>query len=337
MFWEKEVAKQFNLQLESISPTRGVYLIKTNRGVKCLKRLNYGIQKLLFVHGAKEHLADNGLPNVDRYLIADNGNPYVEYGDDLYVVTDWVDGRESDFKNHFEVLAASANLARFHEASRGYEIHEGAKLKSDLGRWNYLMNKRKEGLRKMKLIAEGRLDKTEFDRLFIQNADLYVAFSQEAIDTLSMSNYDEVVKRTIQEKSFCHHDYTYHNIIFDKKNDIHLIDFDYCKYEIRAYDISSFITKVLKRNNWNFELAKELISEYDKISPIHEDEYMVLLALLKFPQRLWRLANRYYYNEANWPDNTFLRKMKEIIEEKDEFIDFIGQFEDYYMKSELSK
>lgn len=332
MFWEKEIAKRYNLQLESISPTRGVYLIRTNEGVKCLKRLNYGIQKLLFIYGAKEHLINNGFPNVDKYLLTPEGDPYVEFGDDLYVITEWVGGRECDFKNPEDIQKAASTLARLHEASKGYEIIEGAKLKSDLGRWHHLMAKRRDGLKKMKTIAENKLDKTEFDRLFIDNVDLYVGLANEAIDTLSRSKYDEIVKKTMQEKSFCHHDYTYHNIIIDENDNIHVIDFDYCKYEIRAYDISSFIIKVLKRNQWNFDLAKNIIEEYHKVSPIDEEEYMVILAFLKFPQRLWRLANRFYYNESNWPGNTFHRKIKEIIAEKDEFIDFIGQFEYNYVE-----
>lgn len=331
MFWEKEITKQFNLQLESISPTRGVYLIKTNKGIKCLKRLNYGAQKLLFIYGAKEHLVSHGFPNVDRYVLTPGGEPYLEHGDDVYVITEWIEGKECDFRNHNDTLKAACTLAKLYEASKGYEMYDGAKLKSDLGRWHSLMTKRKDGLKKMKSIAEGKLDKTEFDRLFIDNVDLYVGLANEAIDTLGRSNYDEVVRRTMEEKSFCHHDYTYHNIIFDKQEEVHVIDFDYCKYEIRAYDITSFMIKVLKRNLWSFEHARELLDEYSTVSPIMEDENMVMLAFLKFPQRLWRLANRYYYNESNWPDNTFQRKMKEIIEEKDEYIDFIGQFEDKYM------
>jgi CotS family spore coat protein len=332
MFWEKEIAKKFNLQLESISPTRGVYLIRTNKGVKCLKRLNYGAQKLLFIYGAKEHLIDHGFPNVDRYLLAADGNPYVEHGDDIYVITEWVEGRECDFRDYYETIKAASTLAKLHEASKEYELYGGAKLKSDLGRWHHLMTKRRDGLKKMKSIAEGKLDKSEFDRLFIDNADLYVGLANEAIETLDRSQYDEVTNRALHEKSFCHHDYTYHNIIIDKQEDFFVIDFDYCKYEIRSYDITSFLIKVLKRNMWSFELAKDILEEYGKTSPIIEDENMVMLAFLKFPQRLWRLANRYYYNESNWPDNTFQRKMREIIDEKDEYIDFIGQFEDKYVK-----
>jgi CotS family spore coat protein len=286
----------------------------------------------LFIYGAKEHLINNGFSNIDRYLMTEGGNPYVEYGDDLYVITEWVEGRECDFRNHYETMRSASTLARLHEASRGYELIDGAKLKSDLGRWHHLMTKRRDGLKKMKSMAENRLDKTEFDKIFIDNVDLYVGLANEAIETLNRSAYDEVVKNTLNEKIFCHHDYTYHNIILDRDDKVFVIDFDYCKYEVRSYDISSFLTKVLKRNAWTFELTTEIINEYNSVNPIMDDEYMVILAFLKFPQRLWRLANRYYYNESNWPDNTFLRKIREIIDEKDEYIDFVGQFEDKYVR-----
>lgn len=331
MFWEKEVARQYGLSIESISPTRGIYIIRTDKGIKCLKRLYYGAQKLLFIHGAKEHLINNGFCNIDRLILTSDGAPYVEYGDDLYVITEWVDGRESDFRNYEEVLKAASVLSKLHEASKGYDIIEGSKLKSDLGRWKHLMIKRKDSLKKMKMIAECKLDKSEFDRLYIENVEIYISFANEAIDILNKSKYEDVVKRTVQEKSFCHHDYTYHNILIDKKDNYHVIDFDYCKYELRIYDFVNFLIKVLKRNMWDFNLAVNLINEYSKISPIYEDEKLIMFSLLKFPQRYWRLANRYYYNEANWPDNTFIRKIKEIIEERDSYMNFIGLFEDKYI------
>jgi spore coat-associated protein S len=57
---EFEIERQFGIKIESIKPNRGVYLLKTDKGLKCLKKINYGTQKLLFVYGAKEHLINNG-------------------------------------------------------------------------------------------------------------------------------------------------------------------------------------------------------------------------------------------------------------------------------------
>ena len=69
MMREFEIERQFNIKIETIKANKGVYYLKTNKGERCLKRINYGPQKLLFVYGAKEHLIKNGFKNVDEYFI----------------------------------------------------------------------------------------------------------------------------------------------------------------------------------------------------------------------------------------------------------------------------
>ena len=59
-------------------------------------------------------------------------------------------------------------------------------------------------------------------------------------------------------------------------------------------------------------------------------EYKVLYAYLQFPQRYWRLANRYYYNEVNWGQNTFGSKIESIINEQENTIKFLEDFKKEY-------
>ncbi len=150
MMREFEIERQFNIKIESIKPNKGVYHLKTNKGEKCLKKINYGAQKLLFVYGAKEHLISNGYTKIDRYDLNTDGEPYAIVNEDLYTLSQWIPGRECDFYNMEEVALASKNLAMLHIASKGYEPPENSKLKSDLGRWPHLMEKRIKALDKMR-------------------------------------------------------------------------------------------------------------------------------------------------------------------------------------------
>ena len=86
----------------------------------------------------------------------------------------------------------------------------------------------------------------------------------------------------------------------------------------------------MKRVNWNFEFAKEIINSYNSVSEIKPEEYKVLYAYLQFPQRYWRLANRYYYNEVNWGQNTFANKLSSIIQEQEKYLEFLEKFKNEY-------
>ncbi|HBJ1646928.1 spore coat protein S [Clostridium botulinum] len=330
MMREFEIERQFDIKIETIKANKGVYYLKTNKGERCLKRINYGPQKLLFVYGAKEHLIKNGFSNLDRYYLNINDEPYALVNEDLYTLSEWLEGRECDFRNIDEVKIAAKTLAGMHEASKGYDPPENSKLKSDLGRWPHLMEKRTKSLDKMKDIIRKKNIKNDFDMIYLKSMEFYRDLGKQALQTLKESNYYELCMVAEQEKTFCHHDFTYHNIIIDNNEKPHIIDFDYCKREVRTFDISNFMIKVLKRVDWNIDFAKAIIESYNSVCKLRDDEYKVLYAYLQFPQRYWRLANRYYYNEVNWGQNTFTNKLSSIIDEKDKFLSFLNEFKQEY-------
>lgn len=331
MMREFEIERQFDIKIESIKPNKGVYQLKTNKGVRCLKKISYGTQKLLFVYGAKEHLYNNGFENIDRYYLNTEGKAYALVNEDIYTLSEWIEGRECDFYNDDDLVLATKALASFHIASKGYEPSENSKLKSDLGRWPHLMEKRIKSFDKMKeMVRKKKNHKSDFDLSYIKSVDYYKNLGKKALSILNDSNYYNLCKDTEEEKSFCHHDFTYHNIILGEDNKVSVIDFDYCKRELRTFDLANFMIKVLKRREWNFDIAKAIIDNYNEVSPLKEDEYKVLYAFLIFPQRYWRICNRYYYNEVNWVQNTFNKKMEELIAEQDKFELLMKSFKEFY-------
>lgn len=334
MMREFEIERQFNIKIESIKPNKGVYHLKTDKGEKCLKKINYGAQKLLFVYGAKEHLIKNNFNRVDRYCLNAEGEPYALVNEDLYTLSEWIEGRECDFHNLEDVNIAAKNLAYMHIASKGYEPPENSKLKSDLERWPHLMDKRVKSFDKMRDMARKKNNKSSFDLSYIKAMQFYKDLGKRAMEVLNSSEYINICKLTEVERSFCHHDYTYHNIIIDKNNDVNIIDFDYCKREVRAYDISNFMIKVLKRVDWNMEFANTILNSYNEINPLMEEEYRLIFSFLLFPQRFWRLANRYYYNEVNWAQNTFANKLEDLVKEQQIYLKFIEGFKQVYNQKE---
>lgn len=327
MMRELEIERQFDIRIENMKPNRGVYYLKTDKGKKCLKKINYGIQKLVFIYGAKEHLILNGFNKIDRYDLSISGQPYAMVNEDIYTLSEWIEGRECDFLNDEDLVLATQNLARLHLASKGYEPPENSKLKTDLGRWPILMDKRVSSFAKMKnMVRKKKNKKTDFDLKYLTHSDYFIEYGKRAQAVLEDSEYFQLCEIAEKEKSFCHHDYTYHNIIIDENNENYIVDFDYCKREIRVYDLCNFIKKVLKRREWDVNCAKLIIDAYNSVSQLSEDEYRVLYAFLLFPQRFWRQCNRYYYNEVNWVQNTFNKKMDAMISEKESYSKFIEDF-----------
>lgn len=331
MVRETEISTQFGFKIYGLVPMKGVYLAKTNKGNKCLKKLNYGTQKLMYIYKAKEHIIKNGFDKIDRYEVTPTGIPYAVVNDDIYVVTNWIEGRECDFKKIDEIQKAAEALARFHISARGFIPEDNLKVRDDIGKLPNTFQKRLMTLNKMRDIARKNKKKTEFDMLYLSNVDFYIKLAQEATKSLDINSYAWVCEEAIRENVLCHHDFTYHNILFDNDNNTYIIDFDYCKAEMQIYDLATLIVKSLKRLDWNLDYARLIIETYSAIKPINKYEYDVLKTLLMFPQRFWRIANRYYYKEAGWGEHTFMKKIREILDERENYMNFISSLDQLHV------
>ncbi|SEF38676.1 spore coat protein, CotS family [Caloramator fervidus] len=326
MVRETEISTQFGFEIKELIPKRGVYLAKTDKGNKCLKKVNYGPHKLMYIYKAKEHIINNGFPWIDKNELSLNGVPYAFVNDDIYVVTEWIDGRECDFRDEKDLETAAKTLARFHLSARNFVPEDNLKARNDIGKLPYTFEKRLSTLNKMRDLARKNKKKTEFDMLYLENVDFYIDLAKRAIKILDLEAYNRVCQKDLQDKVLCHHDFTYHNILIKENGEVYIVDFDYCKEEIQVYDLSTLMVKALKRVDWDVEKGRLIVESYNLIKPLTKDEMNVLKALLTFPQRFWRVANRYYYKEPGWNEQSFTKKIKEILAEKENYMNFIESF-----------
>ena len=324
MVREIEISSQFNFEIKSLKPMKGVYLLETSRGKKCLKKINYNPSKLMYIHEAKEHIVSKGLESIDRFNTTDEDIPYAVVNEDIYTVTNWIEGRECDFRKEGDLEIASKALAEFHIHARDFEPSDEVGQRSDIGRYTTTIEKRTKMLNKMRDMARRKRKRSEFDMLYLSNVDFYYKLAKKAIENLSIDSYARVCEDSLRDKVLCHHDFTYHNIMLDENEKPHIIDFDYCKSEMQIYDVATLCTKALKRLDWSEEAFLKIINSYKSIKEINDDEINVLKTLLMFPQRFWRVANRYYYKEALWNEGTFIRKINNIINEKNNYMKFIN-------------
>lgn len=207
-------------------------------------------------------------------------------------------------------------------------MEDNLKVRCDVGKLPYTLEKRMRTLKKMKDMASKNKKKTEFDLLYLSSVDNFYEIAKKSYESLNQESYKKVSEKSLEDKVLCHHDYTYHNILINNNRDVYLVDFDYMKSEVQVYDLSTLMIKTLKRVDWSLEYAKTILNEYNFIRELTKEEKDVLKTLLMFPQRFWRLANRYYYKEATWTEATFTKKIKEIIEEKDKYLEFINKLDE---------
>lgn len=309
---DREISEKYSLNIKNIIPFKDTHIINTTSGKKVLRRSLLHPDRILFVHGAKEHLFNNNFRNIDRYICTTENVPYINLNGNYYTLTDMIEGRECNFDDRDDTIAATRLLASFHKASKGYNAPENSIIEDDLGKIPVYFSKRLNELKKLRKMAQkGR---SKFDFLFMENIDYFYNIGDNVVKQLEKSKYMELVNKTRLEKSFCHHDFTQRNIYFYENQQI-LTNYEYCCYELKVYDIANFLRRKLRKCNWDVNEAKIVLDEYCKIEPITEDEFYIIRLMLLFPQKFWRVANKYYNSRRSWAERVFTSKLQEVVDE----------------------
>jgi spore coat protein I len=317
---EREIAVNYGLEVRNLFPYKDILVIVTPYGRKVLKRMPFSPERLIFVHGAKEHLVGNGFENVDRYICTLSGEPYFISNGSCYCLTDYIDGRESNFDNDNDIRIAARVLAQIHKASKGYVAPAGCKVQDELGKLPVYFTKRLDDIKKMR--KQARKGKSKFDELFLQYAEYFVETAEDTIAELATSGYKGLVEKTRAEGLFCHHDYTQHNIIMSGDRTT-VTSFDYCCFELRVYDVANLIRRKMRKCGWDKSKAELIINSYNSVEPINSDELSVMKIILRFPQKFWRIVNRYYNSRRSWSERSSVIRLQEVIDEVGPFEEFL--------------
>jgi len=324
---DKAIALNFGLEPKSLFSYKNMYVVVTSSGRKLLKKIPFSAERIKFVHGAKEHLVNNGFGNVDRYLCTISGEPFFVHNNCRYTLVDYPDGNESSFDSDDDVRLSAVTLARLHAASRGYMAPEGCNAQNELGKLPSYFEKRLDDIKKMR--KQARKGKTRFDELFLQYSDYFIEQGTRTVDALASSSYGRLVEKAGKEAQFCHHDYTHHNIYIDEKKAT-VINFDYCCYELRIYDVANFIRRKMRKCDWDISKAEFILNCYNSVEPLGSDELSVMGIILQFPQKFWRVVNRYYNSRRSWSEQSFVSRLQNVIDEIGPFERFIKRYQSLF-------
>ena len=320
------VASCFNTKIKGVKPLRGVYLAYTDKGTKIIKESKKEPEKLLYIHGLKEYIYKRGFHNLDRFLLSSQGLPFVIHEGRVFIMEDFIWGRECSFSNPYDRSVAMRTLAELHIYGQGYVPPLGAAERNDIGKWEKNYIKKINDMADLKKSVRQKKDKDSFDKMFLEDVDFFIEMAWRAYDTLKSSRYEMLCKAADSLKPICHHDYTYHNIIIGKEKGVNIIDFDYSCHELPCYDVAAVVQRVMRRFSFNIDIAMKMLMDYDRVKHITNDELFLILSLSEFPQRFWRITERYYSGKTEWSKKKFIKKYYETVDDKMFMQDFVNDF-----------
>lgn len=321
-----QLFEKFGVEVLDIIPIRKVYLLNTDKGNKILKKTEYSISQMSFLQDILNYIEPK-FDKVLKFSKAANGDFYVTWKSDSYCLLDVAPGTECQFNNILHLEIASKELGDFHKASIGFKTKNHNK--NNVGKMINVLKRKQNELKFFKTLLNKYEEKTEFDKIVLNEIDDYLKEGNESINFLENSAY-ETLCNDIEKIAICHHDLAYHNILI-KEDKAYFIDFDYAIVDLKVHDLCNFINKVEKRCLFDIDKADLIIENYRKTNSLSKEELEVLYALLLFPHDFYGICKIYYTRRKNYEEEVFLYKLNKKVNDKLERKEFLKQFYDKYV------
>lgn len=316
----------FDFQVEDATPIRSIFMLNTDSGMKILKKVDYSLDEIMFIYNSLNSIREK-YPYVINFKESIYKKPYVVYEEGIYVVIDIIEGRECVFENPIDLKRAAEALAKLHIAGENISIEYDKR--NNLGKMIDKFKDKVIEMEKYKEIASMHKNKKEFDRVYLEHADYYIGCVKKAIDKLQSSKYLELCS---VYHTLCHHDLAHHNIMMGNDDNVYFIDFDYSVIDLPYHDISNMMTKAIKHNGWEFDIAYNIMEAYMSEKELSKNELDILYGFLLFPQDFYDISNSYYMQTRNWDEDDFVDKLKRKAEYKNEREKFLNEFYETYIE-----
>lgn len=281
--------------LDSCQTTRGrqMLLCQKDHMLYALKEYAGTEHKAELLYQLGTYLAENGW--MTDGLVKNREGTCVTEGVDgvAYTLHRYYRGRECDCRNQTEILLAVSGLARLHARCRLLS-HKELPLPEGEDPLNVYVRHTKE-LKKIYQFVINRKKKNEFEQLYIKSFSEYYRQCEAVCCDMQKRQWDGAGQKT----GICHGDFHYHNVLFFAGRPVFL-QFLKAGYDWQIFDLCTFMRKILEKNGWDPMLGQAMVETYHRENPINEETFWQMYYRMAFPEKFWKLANRYYVSNKAW-------------------------------------
>ncbi|WP_066634870.1 CotS family spore coat protein [Desulfolucanica intricata] len=295
-----KVISLYGIKPESVRLVQGesiktVWKIYAYSGEYCLKRLKHNLEKSLFSIEAQVYMSGKGA-QVPKVIKAKSGEKFIEYKGQIFVLYNWVSGRQLHLNNKSDLRQAVKGLAKFHLDSTGYQAPQGIRVSTKLGRWPHQYASMRDRLIKWRDIAAEKPQKELF-KVYLEQVDYFIYLADKAMKLLDSSDYRGWVRDVEQKKILCHQDYGEGNALLTERG-IFVLDLDSVSYELPARDLRKIILKIMSGYKyWDEKMLREILRWYEETNPLTAEQRKVLYIDLLFPHEFHNIAKNPFHKQ----------------------------------------
>ncbi len=270
-----------NIKIIQNDGLKSLWKFNHNNETLCLKRLRHTLEKATFTVNAQRHIYNKG-GKVPKVHLNTLGEAITVYQEQLFVLYEWIDGRDLNFTKVRDFNRGIEGLAAFHAISLGYKSPEGARISTKLGRWPGQYTSMRNRMQKWKDVASQNPSNPSY-KAYLEHIDGIIDLCNLAIEKLENSSYSQLTNKELHESTMCHQDYGSGNAI-GTIDFVYIIDLDGVTYDLPARDLRKIIGKrAEKRGKWELDDIKNILAMYNKIHLLSPEVIEVLIIDMLFP------------------------------------------------------
>lgn len=292
-----QILAAWGLAPMEIRPVRAAYRVVTGDGIVALKPARDDPERLLVIDEACRYLAARGFHQTPPLLPTRAGEPYLEWGGERWTVSPWIQGREAAYLAPGEMARCASALAAFHLAGLGFRPSRGH-VRWVIGKWPAKLRSRTAELRKRLEQARAAAWPTEFEELLADLGTSLVEQAQSASDALARTAYARRCACAALAHPLCHGDPSDRNFLLGEDGLVRVIDLAALKYDLPELDLARFLRRMMRRADWDFPAGREMLEAYGRQRPLTPSAREIVCAVLRFPDKAWRLVKQYYRDDG---------------------------------------
>lgn len=311
-----DLLAQYDLTVYKAGRVKGSWILETEQGLKHLGNISYSEGKVRFEQKIKEFAGMQGFSALDFY-VPNREQQFLVSGpyNETFVMRNWFFGEECNVKCREEVLLAVKTLARLHTCMANVPLTEEEKAFCRQPKLTETMEKRNKELRRVRTYIRSKKQKSLFEQKFLSQFEFQFALAEQAATRLDKEAYDRYYEAKLGEGSMLHGSFTHHSVLVLSKESMAVTGFEKAMAGIQIFDLHLLFRKMMEKWEWNTALGAEMLSAYDHIRPIPQEEYRLLYILLSYPEKFWKVANQYYNNRKSWIPEKNMQKLLQTMEQ----------------------
>jgi CotS family spore coat protein len=324
-----KVLERYNLNVLDIQKFESRYKIATKDNYYWLYALKSGRDDIINNDSIGQELIKNKFSYFQNYIRTKYHELYIRSNKTIYYLTECIEGEACNIRSFDEAAKAVKFLASFHTVS--YKINnDSQRLKKNRQNWIYIFNKNLSDFEKYKILIEKKRIRNSFDSIFYQQIDYYYKIGMLSLDLLSKYDYYNTLHKGDTNYTLCLDGLNRKNFI--KTNGLYyLTSLDPVIIDYYVNDLNKYIKSIMNKTDfaWDFIKAKGLIEAYSDIKKLSKQDLGILLALIIFPYRFWKLGKKRYVTRKNWDENKYMNKLQKITKYQEKQEKFINDFFNY--------